>query len=348
MARTAWFRLVAALAALITPGLLAACGNDSSTPATPAGAAANQGEAGAVISPAQAEQAVRDWWRQHELALTRRDQATQVARLDAAPLLTVVGHQVALSLSLNRPVIPAPRTPSAVRVYVPPQPSWPVSLLAVVDVASRAHPGATEHVALLFTKQAPDADLRAIEQALLDSQEPAIALDANGYARTIPPADQPPTLGRSAADLSAQFGAFMGGIAHGHPAPAASFAPGPHTTQVAEADAAELRDPSTPSHGVVSSVDLGYLELNFPTPVYALSGGGGFTLFATERDETLHPGSGQDFVQDASRHNWGIDVAPGQYQQIAMRSIVVCAVRLPEGGAPADVVGSGGGVYSAG
>jgi hypothetical protein len=141
----------------------------------------------------------------------------------------------------------------------------------------------------------------------------------------------------------------MSAIAHGHAPPSpAPFAPGRLTSELAATDAGKIRDVARHSSGVVSSLDLDYVELNSTWPIFALRGGGGFTLFATQRDETLHPQQGKSFVQDQARRNWGLDLAPGQYQVIIAHRIVMDAVRIPAGGAPIEVLGMGGGIYAEG
>ena len=337
----------AAMVAVLAALLLAGCGDDTSG-GQPAGSSGGGGSGSALVSPAQADQGARQWWSDHEQALARRD-ATALTRLDADPGALVIVEELRVSLATGQPIIAQPRQPTGIRVYVPAQQSWPVPILAVFDVAAGGSGGAASHLAVLLVERSAGAPLVALETATLDAREPQLDVDGAGYARAIAPTDQAATLGHSATDLSGLFGRYMGDLANGAVAPSpVPFADGPHTSELAQRDATFIEHAAAHSTGSVGSVQFGYLELNFPTPVFAVQGGGGFTLFAVQRNETLLPVQGQAFLQDQSRRNYGVDLAPGQYSQIAVHSIMVVALRMPPAGAPMQALGVGGGVYSAG
>ena len=338
----------AAALLLLAALFLSACGDAGDTQGSQGGqpAAAGSGNDGALVPLPQADQAARQWWSDHESALARRD-AAALTRLDADPGALVTVEALRVSLATGRAMIAQPRSPSAVRVHVPAQQSWPVPLLAVYDLPGSN--GATEHIAVLLIERSRGAPLVALESASLDAAEPALDVDAAGYVRMIAPADQPAALGRSASDLPADYGRYMGALADGRPAPSPPpFADGPHTSGLAHDDATFITAVKAGQRGSIGSAGVGYIDLNFPTPVFALQGGGGLALFAEQRNETLVPTQGQAFQQDQSRRNYGIDLAPGQYGQIAIHAIAVVAVRIPPGGATMDVLGTGGGVYSEG
>jgi len=345
--RTTRLCLAAAGAALAATAL-SACDSGGSQPGADTGAQAGGG--GGLLSVAQAELAARQWWSQNELALLHHDVKALGDQLDAPPLSAAVVHAASAATDTGRALLTAPRQPSAVRVYVPADQSFPLRVLAVFDVvASGASSAGIDHVAEMFVQRSQSAPLLAEQTVLLDGLEPKFDTDANGLVHTIKPDAQATLLGRTAASLPAQFVAYMDGVAHGQPPPGAPvFAAGKHTSDVAGADASYLRTVSTRSKGSISSADLGYLAIAAPAPVFAVAGGGGFTMFAVQRTETVHPATGQAFVQDQARHNWGIDLAPGQYPQITTQSLVLVAALLPAGGAPVDVLGGGGGVIGEG
>ncbi len=330
-------RRFTAAATLAVALLLTACGGGDQ-PATPAQAGQGQGADGALLSIAQAQQGAEQWWNDHEQALLKRDLAA-LARLDALPQ---AGPELALvraALATHEGVIAQPRQPSAVRVHVPAAQRWPVPVLAVYDVPGSGGAGAT-HAAVLLMKLNPGAALVATASATLDAAEPALDTDAAGYVR----------MGDPATQLGTGFATYMEDVVHATPAPSpAPFAPGKLTSEAAAADAAFLHDPGGHSHGSLSTVDIEYKPVPAASPVFELAGGaGGFTVIAATRTETLHPLQGQVLNQDVQRRNYGIDLAPGQYPQIAIASLEVLAVTIPPSGAPATVVGSGGGVVSEG
>lgn len=345
---------VAAMLVLLAALTLAACGDDTSASGSsqPAGAAgAGAAGEGAKVGLAQAQQGAEQWWHDHDEALAKRD-ATSLARLDADPGALVTVANLRVALATQHALIAQPRTPTAVRVHVPAQqPSWPVPILAVFDLSSGggSNGRAPSHVMVLLMARDGGAPLVALESAVLDAPEPQFDVDAGGYVNLVAPADQKTGLGRSASDISSTYGSYMSGLAHGAtPAAGAPFADGRYTTALAQQDATFISSAAAHRSGAVGSVQLGYIDLNFPTPVFALKGGGGLTMASVQRDETLLPSQGQAFLQDQARNNWGIELAPGQYAQITMHSIVILAVRMPAAGASMQVLGSGGGVYSEG
>ena len=337
----------AAALAVLAALLLAACGEDSG--AGGGGqqpAAAGSGSDGALVTLPQAEQAARQWWSDHEMALARRD-AAALTRLDADPAALVVVEALRASVATGRALVARPRTPSAVRVHVPAQQSWPVPVLAVFDLP--ADKGGTSHLAVVLAARSRTAPLVELESASLDAPEPAFDVDAAGYVRMIAPADQQAALGRSAADLPSDYGKYMGALADGKAAPSPPpFADGPHTSVLGHDDATFISSAKAGQRGSIGSAGVGYVDLNFPTPVFGLKGGGGLALFAEQRTETLLPTQGQAFLQDAARNNYGIDLAPGQYPQIAIHAVVIVAVRIPPAAASMDVLGVGGGIYGEG
>ena len=286
----------------------------------------------------------REWCEPSSTWTRPRDEVRPPPR--AFDLETIV-EEVRDSIAANQPIIGQPRQPSAVRVYVPGQQTLPVPVLAVFDVGDSS--GKTRHLAVLLAERSRGEPLIALETAALDAPEPPLEVDGNGYARLVAPPDQATALGRNATDLPALFGGYLGGVANGSPQPSpAPFSDGPYTSQQAQRDASFVSDVHAHKANSVGSVQLDYTATAYPVPVFALRGGGGLSIFATQRNEVLQPVQGQLFAQDASRHNYGIDLAPGQYPQITIRSIVVIAAKLAGAAAPVQVLGGGGGVYSAG
>ena len=330
-------RRFTALATLAVALLLTACGA-ADQPDSPAQAGQGQGADGALLSVPQAQQGAEQWWNDHEQALLKRDLAA-LARLVALPQAGPELELVRAALATHQGVIAQPRQPSAVRVHVPAAQRWPVPVLAVYDVPGSGGARAT-HVAVLLMKLNPGSALVATANATLDAAEPSLDTDAAGYVR----------MGAPASQLGTAFATYMEDVVHATPAPSpAPFAPGKLTSEAGGADAAFLHDPGGHSHGSLSTVDIEYSPVPTASPVFELAGGaGGFTLVAATRQETLHPLQGQVLNQDAQRRNYGIDLAPGQYQQIAIASLEVLAVTVPPAGTPATVVGSGGGVTSEG
>jgi len=341
-------RTAAMLGTLATLLLVAGCGGGDTTTGQQPPAGAGSGNDGALVSVAQAEEGARQWWSDHEQALAKRD-ATALTRLEADPGALVTVEALHAALATQRALIAQPRSPTAVRVHVPAQQSLPVPILAVYDLPAAGGSTNPGHVAVLLVARGGGAPLVALEIASLDSTEPAFDVDPAGYVRLVATADQATALGRAAADLSSTYGRYMSALAHGAAAPSpAPFAEGKHTSELAQQDAAFISAAAAHRDANLGSAQVGYIDLNFPTPVFALQGGGGFTMFATQRDETLLPAQGQVFAQDQSRRNYGVDLAPGQYPQITMHSIVIVPARMPAGGAPVQVLGSGGGIYSEG
>jgi hypothetical protein len=346
-ARTARLRLVTCLA-LAAPLLLAlaGCGGGSSDqPATDQQVASGSGKDGSLLSLAQAKEAASQWWNDHEQALLKRDAKT-LARIDAEPQVLLEIEMVRASTATGRPILAQPRQPTATRVHVPAEQSWPVPVLAVFDLtvatptpSAGGTPGTTtEHLAVLLNKLNPGAALVATDTAVLDGPEPAFDTDAAGYVH----------MGTAAGSLAAAYAQYMQATVHATtPAPSpVPFAPGKLTSQAAANDAALLHDAPGRSHGTLNTVDLDYAQINAPAPVFNLAGGaGGFALLATRRTEVLHPTQGQALLQDPQRRNYGVDLAPGQYQQVTIASVLFLAARIPPGGAPAEVAGSGGGIY---
>jgi hypothetical protein len=321
---------------LAAPLLLAACGGDDTSPAAQQGAQGGGG-GGSLVGLAAAQQGAEQWWSDHEQALVKRD-VKALARLDAQPQLALEVELLRASVGMQRPVLSQARQPSAVRVHVPATQSWPVPVLAVFDVPSGSG-GGSAHLAVLLSKGSVSGALVAAQSATLGAPEPAFDTDPAGYVR----------MGQPATDLTKSYATYMQSVAHGTPAPSpAPIAPGKLTSEAAASDAAMLNDPAGHSKGSLSAVDIDYAALAQAAPVFGLSGGGGLAVFATQRTQTLHPNSGQALLQDPQRHNYGVDLAPGQYQQIAAQSVVVLAVRLPADGAPAEVLGSGGGITQEG
>jgi hypothetical protein len=329
--------LVTAPLLLLFPLLLAACGGgDDQPPAGSQHVAGGQGSDGSLLSIAQAQQGAEQWWSDHEQALLKRD-AAAVAHVDAQPLALVEVETVRAALSTGQGLLSGARQPAAVRVHVPASQSWPVPVLAVYDVAGSS---GSVHLAVLLAKPNPSAQLIATASAALDAPEPAFDTDAAGYVR----------MGAPASTLAATYAQYMQAAVHGSPAPSPPpFAAGKLTSQTATSDAALLSDPSGRSKGTFNTVDLDFTPIAIPAPVFDLAGGaGGFTLIAARRVEVLHPAQGKALLQDAQRHNYGVDLAPGQYPQITVQSVVVLAARIPAGGAPAEAAGGGGGIYQEG
>ena len=315
--------------------LLAACGGDDAAPSQQV--AQGAGSDGALVGLAIAQQGAEQWWSDHEQALVKRD-VKALARLDGQPLLAVEAELLQVSLGVQQPVLAAARQPSAVRVHVPAAQSWPVPILAVFDLPASGSEGAS-HVAVLLSKANPSGAPVALERAALAAAEPAFDTDPAGYVR----------MGQAASDLSKTYASYMQAVAHGTPAPSpAPFAPGKLTSEAAASDASLLSDPAGHSRGSLGGAEIDYAPLQVATPVFGLPGGAGFALFATQRTQTLHPTAGKALLQDAERHNYGVNLAPGQYQQITVQSVIVLVVRMPAPGAPAEVVGSGGGVIREG
>jgi len=334
MGRRARLRLGAALL-LLAAATLTACGEDTAPAADTGSHDAAAG--GILLSVPQAEQAARDWWSRDEQALARRPGAASLDQLLLDPEGSVVAHRLAVSIAVGQPLLAAPRQPQAVRVYVPAQQAYPVSVLAVFDVVP-GNGGAAQHLAVLLVKRDAATPLLAQASAPLDGPEPTFDTDANGLVRTL----------ATGADLSRRYAAYLDGALQGHPTTPPSFAPGKQTSELATADVREVRDTPAQSHGVISSVDLGYSDTAYSVPVFALKGGGGFTIAAVQRVEVLHPASGKQFFQDAARKNWGADLAPGSYAQITRRSFVIVVAEIPAASTPVTVVGGGGGTFSEG
>jgi len=317
--------------------LLTACGgDDTSAPAGAQQVATGQGSDGSLLSLPQAQQGAEQWWSEHEQALLQRD-AQAMAHVDAEPLALVELEVLRAARATNQAVISGTRQPSATRVHVAAEQSWPVPVLAVYDVPAGS---GTQHFAVLLSKLNPSGRLVATASAALDAAEPAFDTDAAGYVHMGAPANQ----------LAATWAQWMQATVHGSPAPnPAPFAAGKFTSDAATADAGLLHDPAGHSHSSLSAVDFDYAPVAMPEPVFTLAGGrGGFTILAERRGETLHPNQGQALLQDGQRRNYGVDLAPGQYQQITIQSVVLLATRIPQDRSPAEVIGNGGGIYQEG
>jgi hypothetical protein len=323
---------------LLVPALLAltACGGDDQSAAQQV--ASGSGQDGSLVSIAQAQQGAEQWFNDHDQALLKRD-ATSLARLDVEPLALVEVETVRAALGTNRGVIAAARQPTAVRVHVPAAQSWPVPVLAVYDLPPAGGGAAAEHLAVLLARLNPGAAFVAALSAGLDAPEPQFDTDAAGYVRT----------GSQAGPLGAALAQYMQGTVHGTATPTTPpFAGGKLTSEAAAADAALLHDAPGHSRGTLNTVDIDYAQIAAPAPVFDVAGGGGFTLVATRRIEALHPTAGQALLQDPQRRNYGVDLPPGQYPQITIQAALVLAARIPAAGGPAEVAGSGGGVYQEG
>lgn len=333
-------RVAACTVALALAALATACGGDGggNQPAGAQQVAQGQGSDGALVSIAQAQQAAEQWWSDHEQALLKRDPAG-IAHLDAAPQAQVELELVRAAVATREGIIAQPRQPSAVRVHVPAQQSWPVPVLAVYDVPGSGSSPA-QHLAVLLLELNPSASPVAAESAQLDAAEPSFDTDGAGYVH----------MGAPATSLGAAYATYMEDVVHATPAASpAPFAAGKLTSQAAAGDAAFLHDPGGHSRGSLSTVDIDYKAVSAAAPVFELAGGaGGFTLIAAQRTEVLHPMQGQLLFQDTQRHNYGIDLGPGQYPSITIASAVMLAVTVPPGSAPAQVDGSGGGTISEG
>src|SRR5579864_3345412 len=148
-------RVVAAGAALALAAALSAC-DSGSAPAQGQDTSAQSGSGGGLLSVAQAELAARQWWSQNEQALVRRD-GPLLGQLDATPLSDVVGHAASVSAAIGRPLLASPRQPSAVRVYVPAEQSFPLHVLAVFDVATTGKTATFDRVAEMFVQRSASA-----------------------------------------------------------------------------------------------------------------------------------------------------------------------------------------------
>jgi hypothetical protein len=316
--------------------LLAGCGDDTgSSSGGPGQVASGQGTDGSLLGIAQAQQGAQQWWSDHEQALLQRD-VKQLARVDAVPLSLVENELIQVAVSTNQGIVPADRKPTAVRVHVPAQQSWPVPVLVGYDV-----PGSkgVQHLVVLLSKNNPSGSFVATLSAVLDATEPAFDTDPAGYVR----------MGTPATDLATTYAQWVQATVHGSPAPSpAPLAPGTLTTDAANADAALVHDPGAHSNGGFASVDLDYTQVSTPMPVFDLAGGGGFALLAERRSETLHAVQGQAMVQDAQRSPFGVDLPPGQYPQVSILGLIVMAARIPANSTPAQVIGAGGGVVQEG
>ena len=314
--------------------VLAGCGEGGGGDGNSTQLGSGQGSDGALVSLAQAQQGAAQWWKDHDDALLHRD-AKKLTTLDAEPVALVEVELVRSALATNQGIIAAVRQPQATRVHVPATQKWPVQILAVYDVPGANN--AVQHEAVLLAKLNPGGAFIATETAGLADPEPQLDTDAAGYVR----------MGDSATRLAQSYADYMENAVHATALPSsAPFAPGRFTSEFAANDSALLHDAPGRSHGTLNTVDISYALIATPAPIFQLAGNqGGFTIFAARRIEVLHPRQGQALFQDPQRKNYGIDLAPGQYQQVTIATALFLATRVPPGGAAAQVIGSGGGTY---
>ena len=208
---------------VVTTVLSVAC----SGPGLPGGI----GAPSSVVTPAQAVQVVRDYWRANEQAAMSHD-AELFSRIESGLQLEADAATARAARATATPGLAGPRPLRRVTVYVPRQPTYPaefVALIETVAVDQRGQPTA-QAFALYdhFRRAAAGARWLADFYSLADPGHPIrFLLDGAGYASALP-ANAGGFLLPPAAIAGSLATYLRSGLSSGRPS--GPFAPGVLTT----------------------------------------------------------------------------------------------------------------------
>ncbi len=294
---------VALLACLVTLG--PACSIRGSVAAPP------------TVTPGQATQVVRDFWRSHEQAAMGRE-VVRFGQVETGMPLEAETAAATAARALGTPAPAAPRPLRQVAAYVPHQNRYPLGFLARVETVavddSGRPTGQPSAVYYHFGRAAVGAAWLADFSSPADPLRPIrFALDRAGYA-SILPIDATGYVLRPQAVASALSDYLTSGLASG--TPSGPFAPGDHTSGVVNS----LRDSydDLDRQGFDPSGDLTARDF---TRAYRAANGAAIVLFAVQPTSRvallLDDRSRTCIVQPADRlQRWGGLVPAGRYAEI--------------------------------
>lgn len=302
------FRAIQTVATLCAFALAAACSGPGAGPAA------------GIVTPAQAQQVVRDYWRLNEQANIGSDPAAW-GQIEGGLLqqADVADTDAARKLGLAR--LAAPRPLRRVSVYVPRQRSYPAEFVALIETVDTDQGGQPTSTPLGFYDhfvRQPGAGGRWIADfaATADLARPMrFALDGDGYAGSLAPqasgyVAQPAALG----DVYAAY--LSSGVASG--TPHGPFVAGSRTTDAVRGARAYQERMTRQGYRIS-------LDYSPPPYVHAYRGadGSAIVLFALQLTNTVQL---QDpttcIVQPADNLRlWGSLVAPGSYSVVASEDL---------------------------
>jgi hypothetical protein len=283
-----------------------------------------------TVTPAQATQVVRDFWRGHEQATMGLD-VVRFGHVETGMPLEADRAATTAAKALGTPAPAAPRPLRQVAVYVPHQSGYPTGFLARIETDSVDGKGQPVAVYYHFGRAAAGAPWLADFSARADPRRPIrFALDSAGYASILPINTSAYVLQPQAvADALSDY--LMSGLESG--TPTGPFAPGTHTSGVVQS----LRDSydQLERQGYEPSGDLAAHDF---TRAYRDADGSAIVLFAVEatsRVALLPPNetSVTCIVQSPDHlQQWGGLVSSGQYSEIDFVDLLQLIAHDPRGG----------------
>lgn len=295
-------RCIAVLIVLLTLGLSACGGFPGQTTSVD------------VITPSRADKVVHDYWTVNEQALTTYN-PNLLAKVQAAPLLEAQTASIKAAKAAGDPVLKSARPLRKVTTYVPHQPSYPATFVALVETVQVDGSGKPTQDAMGFyyrfaqpSDGAPwKADFYVV--ANLDAK-PRIAVGHDGFATLLSAGDG--SLVVQPKQVPAALSRYLNtGLTS--PAPQGPFAPG-HLTTDAVTSLRKYHDTMTK---LGYTVELSYQAGQF-FDAYRGSDGRAFVLFnLRSTDKVSVPDGLHCIVQPQDNlHRWGGLVPPGSYSQL--------------------------------
>jgi hypothetical protein len=293
-----------------------------------------------VITPAKAQEVVRDYWKLSEQASMHQD-AKLFARIETGFLKESDEASIKVDLAVGNPGLAAARPLRHVTVYVPHQRGYPAEfavLIETVQVDAMRTPidaplSLYEHFVQPSSRDAWKADFYA---QINSSRRFNFALDAAGYAYALPVGDSRFVLRPDR--LATAFAAYQRtGVQSG--AASGPFAEGPMTSDSVNLQRAHHDNLTL--LGYDEATDFQVLPF---VHAYRAGNGGAVVLFALRPSNTVtNPDSSSCIVQPASLRQWGGLVPAGKYASVTIENLLqyIAANPVAGPGAKVDVVGIG-------
>lgn len=266
-----------------------------------------------VVTPDEAEQAVRDWYATSYRATETLD-SDLLATVESAPLLTIDQADFQYRRDEDKPYENLVAEPDSIDVFVPRQTAYPAQFVAKLDVA-----GSTQYFE--FVRESAESPWRTPYQAAADgfpALPSPIAVDRDGYATLVPidttklkvaPGAVPDRLVRYLSRYEEQT------LPNSKP-----FHAGPATSDNMKAIRARARE-----------VDATYeFEiLTAPHAAYRTKDGGALVFFGySSREQAEAPGGGSLRVQPTGLP--GTQVPPGRYLSTDTTRNTLVAAAVPK------------------
>lgn len=215
----------------------------------------------------------------------------------------------------------AAQTLTVDKIILPRWTAYPAVFLAEVTlVTPTASPA---HNLFLFGRDSATAPWRLAAATVVfpNTPYPSFATTPDGYAEL---ATASSNLATDETGASTQYADYMNAGLAGQAS--TTFADGSATsgslTQLKQA----MANTTTPA---VFHFDPSSSNTPWQTPVFLLSDGSGLSIGAVKLTATYTGANGNELLQNSTRSNWGLALAPGSYSTITVEQLVVVAIQVP-------------------